>query len=217
MQELSEVQRVVVWALPVLFAVTLHEVAHGWAAKKLGDDTADSEGRLSLNPLKHVDPFGTVILPLVLVALGGFVFGWAKPVPVNWNNLRHPKRDMGIVALAGPMANLAMIIAWALIFKIASFTEGSVPWLVEPLMYMSAAGIQINAMLMVLNLLPIPPLDGSRIVSMALPAYWVYQMARIEPFGMVILIVLVMTGILSKILIPMINVVIAGIRALFGF
>lgn len=218
MQDLNEIQRIAVWALPVLFAVTLHEVAHGWSAKLLGDSTAEDQGRLSLNPLKHIDPFGTVILPLVLLWLGGFVFGWAKPVPVVWGNLRRPQRDMAIVALAGPGANFLMIVLWALLFKISLLLDqASMGWLSQPLLYMSAAGMQINTILMVLNLLPIPPLDGSRVISLLLPRHWVIQFFRIEAFGMVILIVLLFTGILGKIIVPINAVVINGFRSLFGF
>lgn len=218
MQEFNDIQRIAVWVIPILLAVTLHEVAHGYAAKKLGDNTAEQAGRLSLNPLKHIDPFGTVIVPLVLVLLGGFIFGWAKPVPVSWEKLRNPKRDMGLVALAGPMANFTMIILWAVLVKISLFmADQSMHWLAAPLYHISQAGIQINTILMVLNMLPIPPLDGSRVVSIFMPTQWVVQMYRIEPYGMVILIVLLFTGILGKILFPIVYGVIMGVHSLFGF
>jgi len=145
MQELTLVQKVAVWALPILFAITLHEVAHGWMARRLGDPTAMMLGRLTLNPLKHVDPVGTVVVPLALLALGGFIFGWAKPVPVNYANLRHPKRDMAIVAAAGPGANLLMACGWALAMKLALALHGTLPWVAVPLGYMAFAGITMAA------------------------------------------------------------------------
>ena len=197
-------QTLAVWALPVLFAVTLHEVAHGWVARALGDPTAARLGRLSLNPMNHVDPVGTLLLPgLMLVArafgMGGFLFGWAKPVPVDWHNFKNPRRDMAIVAAAGPLANLAMAIAWAVIFKFAAGTgvdEGV--W--YGIRKMGEAGIVINLSLMVLNLLPLPPLDGGRVLLGVLPAKAAYRVSQIEPYGMVILILLLATGILGVLL-----------------
>jgi Zn-dependent protease len=202
MEELSQIQRVAVWALPVLFAITVHEVAHGWVAKCLGDPTAKMMGRLTLNPLKHIDPVGTVLLPLIMLWVGGFVFGWAKPVPVTWENLRHPKRDMALVAIAGPMSNFLMAIFWAVLMKIAMLLPASANGISLPLIYMGGAGIFINAILMVLNLFPLPPLDGSRVVSALLPGPWAYRFSRIEPFGFPILIVLLMTGMLGIIISP---------------
>lgn len=198
MEELTLVQRIAVWLLPVLFAITLHEVAHGWAAKKLGDRTAEQMGRLSLNPLHHVDPIGTLLVPGVLMALGGFIFGWAKPVPVNFGRLRKPRRDMALVAVAGPAANLLMAILWALIVRFAHVVN--IEFITVPLGLMGVAGIVINLVLMLLNLLPIPPLDGGRIALGLLPPRLSYKFGKIEPYGFFILLLLIATGWLSNIL-----------------
>lgn len=196
---LTIAQKIAIWALPVLLAITFHEVAHGWTARALGDHTAERMGRLSLNPLKHIDPIGTVLVPGILLILGGFLFGWAKPVPVIMGNLRNPKRDMALVAVAGPLSNFAMAIAWGLLLKLAlpHVTGGGI-WL--GISYMARAGIFINIVLMVLNLIPIPPLDGSRIVSGLLPADAARQYNRIEPYGLIILLLLMVTGVLASIM-----------------
>ena len=152
MDDLTLVQRFSVWLLPVLFAITLHEVAHGWAASRLGDNTAKSLGRLSLNPLRHIDPIGTLLVPGLLLALGGFVFGWAKPVPVDGSRLRHPRRDMALVAVAGPGANLVMALGWAMLLRLAVELPESLASVALPLGLMGKAGIAINSILMVLNL-----------------------------------------------------------------
>jgi len=204
MAELSILQQVAIWILPVLFAITVHEVAHGWVAFKLGDDTAHRFGRLTLNPIKHIDPIGTVLLPLLLLVLTGFVFGWAKPVPVNFRQLRQPRRDMALVALAGPGANLLMAIFWIIIAKFGLLLTGVFTPAVF-LIYMGVAGIIINAILMILNLLPILPLDGGRVLYSALPPNLAMQFGRLEPFGLIILVVLLMTGVLNSILLPMVN------------
>lgn len=201
MTEFNIVQTLAIWALPVLFAVTLHEVAHGWVAKVLGDDTAAQQGRLSLNPMRHVDPVGTVLVPAVLVALGGFIFGWAKPVPVNFGRLRQPKRDMIWVALAGPGANLVMALAWGIGLKLIVVIGGNTP-MVQGAAYMCVAGILINLILMVLNLLPLPPLDGSRVVAGLLPIEAARNYLKIEPYGLVILLVLLFTGVLGALIGP---------------
>ncbi len=201
--ELSLIQKIVVWALPVIFAITLHEVAHGWAAKYLGDRTAEMMGRLTLNPIRHIDPIGTIVMPLLLLMISPFVFGWAKPVPVTWENLRNPKRDMALVAVAGPAANLVMVLFWVLVIKLAGLFEGALPAAgVEFFYLMGAAGIIINIVLMVLNMIPIPPLDGSRVVSSMLPGSWAHSYSRLEPYGLVILLVLLVTGVLGKVLTP---------------
>ncbi len=200
MLELNMLQRIAVWALPVLFAITVHEVAHGWVAKRLGDPTAMMMGRLTLNPLKHIDPVGTLLIPAVLLLIGGFVFGWAKPVPVTWENLRHPKRDMAIVAAAGPAANLVMALLWAAVMKIGVASAGNLDWIAVPLIYMGGAGITINIVFMVLNLLPLPPLDGGRVVTGLLPGPLAWRFSRIEPYGFIILVALLATGMLRDIL-----------------
>lgn len=200
MDELTVVQRIIVWLLPVIFAVTGHEVAHGWVARLYGDRTAEQQGRLSLNPLKHIDPFGTVILPgLMLITFSGLLFGWAKPVPIDTRNFKNPKRAIMMVALAGPMANVVMAICWAGLARVGVFFHES-EFISLPLIYMSFAGISINLSLCLINLLPIPPLDGSRIVSGLLPDYWAWQYNRLERYGFIILLVLLATNMLSVIL-----------------
>ncbi|MDP2785149.1 MAG: site-2 protease family protein [Sulfurimicrobium sp.] len=212
--ELTLIQQIAVYALPVIFAITLHEAAHGYAAKHFGDSTAYMLGRVSLNPLRHIDPVGTVLVPLVTLALGGILFGWAKPVPVNFNHLRRPKQDMLWVAAAGPAANLFMMFIWAGVMKLGmSMPESS---LMLPMALMGKAGITINAVLMVLNLLPLPPLDGGRIAVSLLPPRLAYSYARIEPYGMFILIALLFTGVLNAILWPLVNGTMGLVSSLFG-
>lgn len=211
-------QNIAIWALPVLFAITLHEVAHGWVASQFGDQTARLSGRLTLNPLKHIDLIGTVIVPLVLIVFKvGIIFGWAKPVPVDARNMRHPKRDMAIVSLAGPAANLLMAIFWAAIakFGIYTFNSGNT-WLGAPLAYMGDAGIKINIILGVLNCLPIPPLDGGQFLINVLPGRMAWQVARLEPYGFFILVLLMLSGILSFILSPIIYIFLELITSLFN-
>lgn len=198
-------QKIIIWGIPVLFAITVHEVAHGWIANKLGDPTAKILGRLTLNPIKHIDPIGTVIVPLILLFIGGFIFGWAKPVPVTWQNLRNPKRDMALVALAGPAANLFMALFWIGILKLSLFLKQQGIDSAVALGLMGEAGVIINLMLMVLNLIPLPPLDGSKLVSALLPGKLSYQFSRIEPFSFFILLALLATGILGYIIGPIIE------------
>lgn len=219
MQQLNLIQQVAVWALPVLFAITVHEVAHGWLAKQLGDPTAMMLGRLTLNPLKHIDPIGTVLVPLTLLVIsqftsgGFFIFGWAKPVPISADNLHHPKRDMAFVAAAGPMANLIMAFIWALIMKLGQQLPAS---LALPLTYMGGAGIAINVLLMVLNLIPVPPLDGSKVVAGFLPDPLAWKFSRIEQYGLIILLLLMATGILGRIMWPPVSMVQNMIYRMFG-
>ena len=207
MDELTVTQRIAVLILPLLFAITLHEAAHGWMANRLGDSTARMLGRISLNPVRHIDPVGTIILPIGMFLLTGFIFGWAKPVPVNFGNLNRPRRDMGIVALAGPAANLLMMVLWALAMRLAVSLGDSALWLAQPLLLMGAAGILINAILMVLNLFPILPLDGGRVLASLLPPKLAAPFSRLEPYGLVILVVLLFSGVLGSVLWPLIGLV----------
>ncbi|NOR81424.1 MAG: site-2 protease family protein [Methyloprofundus sp.] len=198
MEELTLIQKIVVWVVPVIFAITVHEVAHGWVAKHYGDNTAWMLGRLTLNPLKHIDLVGTILVPGLMLAFTGFVFGWAKPVPVNIRNLRNPKHDMAIVALAGPVANLLMATGWALFARLGILIGAAE--ITVPMVYVGIAGIMINLILALLNLLPIPPLDGSRILSWALPGRWGIYYNQFEKYGFYLLVILLMTNSLGAIL-----------------
>ncbi|HIG78748.1 MAG TPA: site-2 protease family protein [Cycloclasticus sp.] len=216
MDELTLVGRIAVWVLPVIFAITVHEVAHGWMASKLGDNTAKNLGRLTLNPISHMDLIGTVIVPAVLLFLGGFMFGWAKPVPVNWNNLKNPKRDMVYVAIAGPLANLLMAFAWGGLMKIGFMLGSSNEFVSMPLIYMGYAGIFINSVLMMLNLLPLLPLDGGRVLAGLLPNKLSYKFTKLERLGFPILVVIIAMGWLSKILGPPVYFLQTSIFKIFG-
>jgi len=215
--ELTVIQKIAVFALPILFAITVHEAAHGYVARYFGDSTAERLGRITLNPLKHIDPIGTLLLPALTVMLGGILFGWAKPVPVNFANLRNPKKDMLWVAAAGPASNLIMAIFWAILLNMVNepaATNGLFNanyFLTE----MSWAGISINLVLMVLNLLPLPPLDGGRIAVSLLPNKLAYQLSSVEKYGFFILIALMFTGILGKIISPFIQFFTALILRIF--
>lgn len=199
--------QILVFAIPAIFAITVHEVAHGWVANRLGDPTAARAGRLSLNPFRHVDPVGTVLVPAVVYLTSGAFFGWARPVPVDWRRLRHPRRDMALVAVAGPLSNLLMLVAWILVLLNAD-PQGL--WA-----RMSWTGVSFNATIMVLNLLPVPPLDGSRIVTSLLPAGAAVSYNRIEPFGLLILAALLMTGLLGAILKPLVTGLVGLLGLLF--
>ena len=211
-------QTIALWVLPVVFAITLHEAAHGYVAKMFGDRTAEMQGRITLNPLKHIDPVGTILVPgmLILAAkLGGpqFVFGWAKPVPVNFGNLRDPKRDMRWVAAAGPGANFVMAAVWALVLK--SAVPGAV--FANPhLLLMATIGVSVNLILMALNLLPIPPLDGGRIAVSLLPVHAAHAYARIEPFGLFIVVALLAFGLLDNVTGPLLRLGEWSLQALIG-
>ncbi|MBS0336057.1 MAG: site-2 protease family protein [Proteobacteria bacterium] len=197
------IQTIAIYALPVLFAITLHEAAHGYVARHFGDMTAFAQGRISLNPLRHVDPVGTLLVPLVILLVSGgrFLFGWAKPVPVNYSALRKPKQHMAWVAAAGPAANLAMAIGWALLLKAGmAMPESSYS---EPMARMAEAGVRVNLIFMLLNLLPILPLDGGRVLASLLPNRMSWQYAKLEPWGLPVLLVLVVTNMLDAVLGPL--------------
>jgi Zn-dependent protease len=213
------VQTVAIYALPVLFAITLHEAAHGYVARHFGDMTAHAQGRISLNPIRHIDLVGTIVVPIAILAASslmgtsGLLFGWAKPVPVNYSALRRPKQNMLWVAAAGPISNLAMAIGWALLYKVfEALPAGS---FTHPMQLMGFAGIEVNLILMVLNLLPILPLDGGRIVASLLPGRMAWQYSRLEPWGFPILLVLLFTNLLGVILAPMVKASFGVIEAVF--
>jgi Zn-dependent protease len=175
------------WVVPVILAVTFHEAAHGFVAHRFGDDTALVAGRVTFNPLKHIDPFGTVLLPALLLVTSGFLFGYAKPVPVDFRRLHHPRRDMVLVALAGPATNVLLAIASSLLFYAVDFTPRSVEdWFARTLVN----SLQINVVLCVFNMLPLPPLDGGRVAVGILPRFLAYPLARLEPYGMLILMLI---------------------------
>jgi len=217
MMELEHTVRLIaLYAIPGIFAITLHEAAHGYAARHFGDFTAYQAGRITLNPIRHIDAMGTIVIPiLILIASQGKIaFGWAKPVPVDFGRLRNPKRDMLWVAAAGPGANLLMAILWTFVIKAM---QGAPPnYFTEPIVLMAHGGIIINAVLMVLNLLPLPPLDGGRIAVSLLPHRLAYRFARIEPFGMIILIVLMFLGVLNVVMLPFVNLFIAALASAFN-
>jgi len=207
------IQLIAIAAIPVLFAITIHEAAHDYVARHFGDMTAYQQGRISLNPIRHIDPVGTILLPLLTLALGGILFGWAKPVPVNFGALRRPKQDMLWVAIAGPASNLLMALFWGLMIKVAWMFPGG--YYTEPLLEMAQIGVKINAILLVLNLLPLPPLDGGRVAVSLLPHRQAYQLSRIEPYGMFILIGLAITPVLGWILTPPVVAVMKFINFIF--
>jgi Zn-dependent protease len=220
------IQLIALAALPVTFAITLHEAAHGYAARHFGDYTAANKGRITLNPLRHIDPVGTIAVPLLILVTskllggGGILFGWAKPVPVNFSQLRHPKRDMLWVAAAGPAANLVMAVFWVVVYKLADSLP--LPFFAEPMKLMAIGtthfpgGIGINVLLMVLNLFPLPPLDGGRIAVSLLPGRLAWRFAMLEPYGMMILLVLLFSGVLGTVLSPFIALVFGALGAVFN-
>lgn len=189
------IQTVAIYALPVLFAITVHEAAHGYAARYFGDNTAWMMGRITLNPAKHIDPIGTILMPLLLyvVTAGAFLFGYAKPVPVNFSQLRNPKRDMIWVALAGPAANLAMAIGWSVMAYALVAMEVEERFFIQ----MAQGGLLVNLVMFAFNLFPLPPLDGGRILVGLLPMRQAYQVSRIEPYGFFIVLALVVAGVVG--------------------
>ena len=217
--ELNLVQTIAIYALPVIFAITLHEAAHGYVARHFGDVTAWKLGRISLNPLRHIDWVGTILVPLAILVASklfggaGILFGWAKPVPVNFRALRNPKRDMLWVAAAGPLANLLMAMAWAVVMKLALMLPSS--GFTLPASLMAEAGIVVNIVLMALNLLPILPLDGGRIAFSLLPDRLARGYAGLERFGLPILLVLIFTNLLGLVLNPMVRASIELIETIF--
>lgn len=201
--DLGTIQKITVYAIPLIFAITLHEAAHAFAARYFGDSTAYMLGRMTLNPLKHIDPVWTILVPVVTLLVSPFVFGAAKPVPVNFGALRRPKQDMIWVAAAGPAANLLMMIGWAAVGKMALLFPASSP--VVFVLLVAKAGIFVNAILMVFNLFPVLPLDGGRILAGLLPARASYAFSRIEPYGMFILVGLILTGVMGAFLWPLVD------------
>jgi Zn-dependent protease len=210
------IQMLSLYAIPAVLAITLHEAAHGYAAKRLGDLTAYQQGRITLNPIKHIDVIGTLIVPAVLLLASGgkMAFGWAKPVPVNFAALRNPKKDMFWVAAAGPGANLIMAIGWALIFKLTLIMPEH--YFSSPLLEMAKVGILINLVLMVLNLMPVPPLDGGRIAISVLPHALAYHLAKLEPYGLLVIMLLMASGVLSSIMYPILGSIIGLLSFVFG-
>jgi len=204
-----------VWIVPVLFAITLHEAAHGWVAYKLGDPTAKSRGRITINPIKHIDPMGTVVVPIFLATLSGFVMGWAKPVPVEPRYFKSPLLDMALVAVAGPASNFVMACFWAFFIVVVDAAlnpSSTLSFLAD----MGEKGIYINIILMVLNLLPIPPLDGGRVVAGILPPSLAMPFMQLERFGMIIILLLLVSGILGKIMWPIVLHFVKIIGVIFG-
>ena len=214
--QLNTVQIVAIAILPVLFAIVIHEISHGLVAKKFGDNTAYLLGRLTLNPFKHIDPVGTVLVPLLMLVFFNFAFGWAKPVPVDWRNLHNPRRDMVYVAAAGPFSNLLMAITWGLIIHLAALLPNSLLFIKEPLIFMGAIGTFVNVILMVFNLLPIPPLDGGRVAVGLLPPRLAHTLSQVEPYGLIIIVLLLVSGFFGGFLMPIIFIVIRLIEIITG-
>lgn len=196
-----DVQTFLIYAIPLIFAITIHEVAHGWVANKRGDNTAKIRGRLTLNPIKHIDPVGTILVPFILYFTGSpFLFGWAKPVPINFNALKYPKKDMILVALAGPFSNFIMALLWSLIILLALNVQSQL------MVNMAQFGVIINLILGVFNLLPLPPLDGSRVISALLPNNLAYEYNKLEKYGLYILLGLLFLGVFKIMILPIVGI-----------
>jgi Zn-dependent protease len=225
MDSLSLIQKIAVVAIPAIFAITLHEAAHGWMAGRLGDKTAQMLGRVTINPIRHIDPLGTIIVPLLMALFTPYMFGWAKPVPVNWRNFQKPRKDMGLVALAGPSANLLMALFWAMVARVGDLLYTQFELIALPLVLMGVAGVFVNALLLVLNMLPIPPLDGGRVVNALLPPRYSVVFSKLEPYGLFIVLALLFSGAffyllvpivwLSSVILPASSNVLDGIQLLF--
>lgn len=217
MNNLSTIQTIAIYILPLIFAITIHEAAHAYTANKFGDNTAKLSGRLSLNPINHIHPLGTIVFPLISIVMGsmiggGLIFGWAKPVPINFGKLNQPKKDLFWVASAGPLSNLVMALMWALAMKGATYLPSS--YFATPLIMMGQAGVGINISLMILNLLPVLPLDGGRMVLSLLPQPQAIKYAQTERYGMWVILVLLMIGALNFIIQPLYNVLVTVIYKL---
>lgn len=216
MENFNLVEKILIWAIPIIFAITLHEAAHGYVAYKYGDDTAKKLGRISINPLKHVDIVGTFIVPIIMIVSTNFIFGWAKPVPVDARKLKKPKQNMAVVALAGPLSNFLMAIFWVLLLKVAIIAAKDEMTGALVLAFMCQAGILINIVLMVLNILPIPPLDGSKILAAFLPPPIDRYFHQASLVGLILVVALLVSGLLGKIMFPMINGVQHFLFVIFG-
>jgi Zn-dependent protease len=213
MPPMNSIQTFAVYALPILFAITLHEAAHAYAARYFGDNTAYSQGRMSLNPARHIDPVGTLLIPIVLFFVGSpFLFGYAKPVPIEYRNLRHPKRDMAWVALAGPAANLLMALLWMLFVVALSASNAREEFFFR----MGQAGVLTNLVIFAFNLFPVPPLDGGRVLISVLPNRAAYKFAQLESYGFVIVLALAMLGFLKYWMAPVMAVANAGLMLLIS-
>lgn len=198
---MPDFQTLLIYTIPLIFAITVHEFAHGWVANQCGDATAKMLGRLTLNPIKHIDPIGTILVPAILYFTGSpFLFGWAKPVPINFNALKSPKKDMILVALAGPVSNFIMALLWLLVILFALNLQSQL------LIDMAYFGIAINLILGVFNLLPLPPLDGSRVVSALLPNHLAYEYNKLERYGLFILVGLLFLGVFERVILPIVQI-----------
>lgn len=201
----NTIQLISVAVLPLILAITVHEAAHGWVANRLGDPTAKQLGRLTFNPIPHIDIIGTLVVPVAMMLLSGFIFGWAKPVPVNTSNFAKPREGMALVAVAGPLSNLVMAIFWGIAIKVAIMLPENLRMIAVPMLLMGKLGVTFNLILMILNLLPLPPLDGSRVLAWVLPPRLAILLDRIEPYGVFILLGLLFVGLWPAVISPMVR------------